>query len=65
MIFGGIVIALGGAILWGAARAGLGRLPGDIFIERAHFTIAIPLVTMIILSIVLTVVLNIAVRLWR
>jgi hypothetical protein len=40
----------------------LGRLPGDIVIERGPTTIAIPLATSILLSIILTVVLNLLFR---
>ena len=34
----------------------LGRLPGDINIERKNFSIHIPIVTSIILSVILTLV---------
>lgn len=37
----------------------LGRLPGDIVIERERFRFYFPIVTSIILSIVLTILLNI------
>jgi hypothetical protein len=36
-------------------RLGLGRLPGDIVIERENFRLYIPLTTSILVSIVLTV----------
>ena len=65
MIIAGIAIAITGAALLLGAKAGLGRLPGDILVERDNGWIAIPIATSIILSIVLTVVLNIVVRFWR
>ena len=37
---------------------GLGRLPGDIVIKRENVTIFIPLGTMILVSVVLTLLLN-------
>jgi hypothetical protein len=40
----------------------LGRLPGDIFIQRGNTTIFIPIVTSIVLSLVLTIVLNLFIR---
>jgi hypothetical protein len=65
MVFAGIVIALAGLALWGAARLGLGRLPGDILIEGNNVRIVFPIVTMLIISVLLTIILNIAIRLWR
>lgn len=37
---------------------GLGRLPGDIMVRRGNFTFAFPIVTSIILSIILTLLIN-------
>lgn len=65
LIFVGLAVALTGAILWGAAKLGLGRLPGDIVIERDNVRIFFPIVTGIVISIVLTLILNVAVRMWR
>jgi hypothetical protein len=42
---------------------GLGRLPGDILIKRENMTIYVPLGTMIVASIVLTLLLNLIARL--
>ncbi len=53
----GLVLTLGGRLPW------LGRLPGDIRIEREGFNCFIPIVTSILLSLLLTVLLNIAIRL--
>ena len=36
----------------------IGRLPGDIRIERDNFRFYFPIVTMIVISLVLTVVIN-------
>jgi hypothetical protein len=41
----------------------LGRLPGDIRIEREGFGCFIPIVTSILLSLLLTVLLNVVIRL--
>ncbi|GAB4580462.1 MAG: hypothetical protein Fur0022_32030 [Anaerolineales bacterium] len=61
----GVICLLIGGGLYLAARLGLplGKLPGDIFIQRGNFTFAFPIVTMIVVSILLTVVLNLIVRL--
>jgi hypothetical protein len=54
LIVAGIVLLAAG-LLWPLiTRLGLGRLPGDIVIERPNFSFYFPLVTSILLSIVLT-----------
>ncbi len=62
----GLLLAAVGALLVLLPRIPgaqwLGRLPGDIVIERGSTTIAIPLATSLILSLVLTVVLNLVFR---
>jgi hypothetical protein len=59
VMFGAIVVLLG-LILWsGFAPKWLGRLPGDIRIEREHSAFYFPIVTCIILSILLSVLLSI------
>lgn len=47
----GVLLSLGGKIPW------LGRLPGDIVIERGSFRLYVPLATSVLLSLVLTGVL--------
>lgn len=63
----GVIFLLIGGGLYLAARIGLplGKLPGDIFIRRGNFTFAFPVVTMILVSIILTVVVNILIRLFH
>ena len=62
MVGGGL--ALLGGLLWLSSKVGfLGRLPGDIHIEREGFSCFIPLATSLLLSILLTVILNVVVRL--
>ncbi|NJN43928.1 MAG: DUF2905 domain-containing protein [Anaerolineae bacterium] len=60
----GVVFLLIGGGLYLAAKFGIpiGKLPGDIVIQRGNFTLAIPIVTSIILSIVLTIGLNLIIR---
>jgi len=56
----GAVIVLLGLVLWsGFAPRWLGRLPGDIRIERGNSAFYFPIVTCIILSIVLSLLLSI------
>src|SRR4030095_6759580 len=55
-----VPLTIVGAALWaGFGRGWLGRLPGDIHVERDGFGFYFPIVTCIILSIVLTLLLNI------
>ena len=57
LIIIGVVIAVIGLALWsGFAPKWLGRLPGDIRIERGNFGFYFPIVTCIVISIVLTVI---------
>jgi hypothetical protein len=58
LLIGGGVIASLGLLLLLLSRLGLGRLPGDIFIQRENLTFYFPLATMILLSIVITLLLN-------
>ena len=59
VIMSAIVILLG-LVLWsGLAPKWLGRLPGDIRIERGQSAFYFPVVTCIILSILLSVLLSI------
>ena len=41
----------------------LGKLPGDIIIQRERFSFYFPIVTCIVISILLTIVLNVVIRL--
>jgi uncharacterized membrane protein required for colicin V production len=55
----GLVAALVGAALWAGVGGGwLGRLPGDIRIERGHSSFYFPIVTCIIISIVVSLILS-------
>jgi hypothetical protein len=56
----GAVIVLIGLVLWGGfAPKWLGRLPGDIRIDRGNSAFYFPVVTCIIISILLTLILSI------
>jgi hypothetical protein len=50
---GVILVVVGVAWPW-LAKLGLGRLPGDIVIERENFRFYFPITTMIIVSLVLS-----------
>ena len=63
----GLGLALLGGVIWLAGKTGLplGRLPGDIRIERDGFSFYFPLATSILISIGLTILLNLLARLFK
>jgi hypothetical protein len=60
LMLGGVLLFLVGGGVYLAAKFGipLGRLPGDIRIEGENGSFYFPLATSILLSVVLTVILN-------
>jgi Zn-dependent protease with chaperone function len=58
VIFGLVVVAIGGLVLLAGKVPFLGKLPGDIVVRKGNFTLYAPLMTGLILSLVLTLVLN-------
>jgi hypothetical protein len=58
VILGVVLAAIGAVLILGPRVPLLGRLPGDIRIDRDGLTIYIPIATMLILSIVVSVILS-------
>lgn len=58
IILGVAIAALGAVLVVGPRIPFLGRLPGDIRIDRDGFTIYLPLATMLLVSVVASVVLG-------
>ena len=67
LIIAGVLLVLIGGAVFLAGRAGLplGRLPGDIRIDWRGGSLYIPIATSILLSVVLTLILNLVFRLFR
>jgi hypothetical protein len=57
LLIAAVTLALLGVVLLIAGRLGLGRLPGDILIERDGVTIFIPLGSLLLLSLLGSLVL--------
>jgi hypothetical protein len=58
LIAGAVLIVLG--LLWPLlSQLGLGRLPGDVRIEREGMRIYFPIVTCLVLSVVVTILLRV------
>lgn len=58
MLFGAILLIVGAILHFGGKFISLGRLPGDIHFEKGNFSFYFPIATSILLSIIITIVLN-------
>ena len=67
LIIIGLVIAFTGVLVLIAAKLfpWLGNLPGDFRVERENFKFYIPLATMLLISILASILLNIVIRIFR
>ena len=66
LVFMGLLVVIMGLLLIFVPKLKvpfLGKLPGDIVVQREGFSFYFPIVTCIVLSILLTIVLNVAIRL--
>jgi hypothetical protein len=62
LVLGLILAAVGLLFMFADKIPFLGRLPGDIIVKKKNFTVYFPLATMILLSILATVVVNLIFR---
>ena len=67
LIIIGLVITFAGVLLLLAIRyfPWLGNLPGDMRFEAENFKVYLPLATMLIISLLATIILNIVIRIFR
>lgn len=54
----GIMLVIVGIVLYFGNKLGLGKLPGDIFIDKGNFKFFFPITTSIIISVVLSLLLR-------
>jgi len=54
IVFGLIISAIGAILLLSGKLSWVGRLPGDIIIQKRNFTFYFPLTTGIVISIIIT-----------
>ena len=62
LVLAGLALVVVGIVAWAGGLSWFGRLPGDIRIERDNVRVYVPLVSMLIVSVVLTIVFWIARR---
>jgi Zn-dependent protease with chaperone function len=58
VIFGIVIVLIGGLLMLSGKMPFVGKLPGDIVMKKGNFTLYAPLMTGLILSLLLTLVLN-------
>ncbi|HEY7649623.1 MAG TPA: DUF2905 domain-containing protein [Methylomirabilota bacterium] len=56
LVFGLLIAGVGLVLMLAGRIPGVGRLPGDIYIQRGNWTFYFPLATSLLLSVVLTVI---------
>ena len=61
----GLGVVVLGLLVWSGAFSWFGRLPGDIRHETDSTRVFVPITSMIVVSVVLTIVLNVIGRFWR
>jgi hypothetical protein len=64
ILIGFLLVAFGAIVLLLGRVPGLGRLPGDIVVERGRFRLYAPIATSLLVSVLLTLVLNLLLH-WR
>jgi hypothetical protein len=65
LIVGGIIVILGLILVFSQHIPFLGKLPGDIFIKKNGFSFYFPIVTMLIISILITIIVNVVLHFMR
>ena len=65
-VFALVLLVVAGLLFLAAKfNISLGKLPGDFVFKRGNFTCAVPLVSSLLISAVITVLLNILLKLFR
>jgi hypothetical protein len=62
LIMGGVLIILGLLFIFAQHIPFLGKLPGDIVVKKENFSFYFPVVTFLIISIIVTVIINVILR---
>jgi hypothetical protein len=67
VIYAGLALIVVGFLIWLGSKWGIsfGKLPGDISVQKEKFSLHFPIVTCILVSIVLTILINFIFWLFR
>ena len=65
LIIGGIIVILGFILVFSHHIPFLGKLPGDIFVKKDGFSFYFPIVSFLILSILITIIVNVILHFWN
>lgn len=67
IVFFGLGIVVLGLLVWIGGKIGIpiGKLPGDIRVQKEKFALYFPIVTSLILSLFLTVIINLILWIFR
>ena len=57
LVGAGVLLVLVGVVAWFGGLSWFGRLPGDIRVERENVRVYVPIVSMLLVSVALSVVL--------
>ena len=63
IVAAGVVIVLIGVLVWAGGLSWFGRLPGDVRVERPGLKVYVPITSMVLLSLALSLVLAVLRRL--
>lgn len=61
----GLVLVVVGLLAWTGAPSRLGRLPGDLRVGGGNVRLYIPITSMLLVSLVVSVVLSVLIRFFR
>jgi hypothetical protein len=65
VVITGLALAALGLVIWLGGRLGLGSLPGDMRFSNESWGCYVPLGSMLVLSILLTIVVNVLLRMFN
>jgi hypothetical protein len=64
LVAAGVLLVVIGVLVWSGALSWFGRLPGDIRVERPTTRVYVPITSMLLVSIVLSLILALIRRRW-
>lgn len=62
VVLGAVIVLIGVLLMWAGKVPWVGKLPGDLVVRKGGFTLYAPLMTGLVLSLLLTILLNLWTR---